>query len=450
MRHPKVIIAGLGVALAAAVATGSAASTSPAAAASSAPGTAATVRVADALVGTAAAASTAGTLDPTFGKNGIVLTNQSFPAAAVLQSNGDIVVAVGSGSPGSGLARFLPNGARDTTFGNGGFAALPNLGIPSVHPGLAVQSDGKLVWAGEATASNGTGSTFAVVRFNANGTLDQGFGAGGLATTTFPVFNASVQGAQTVLIQPDGKILVGGENITGNPSGTSRAPETFGALARFNANGSIDTSFGTGGQVQVGNSDFTALGLDANGDIFTLPSRFEFSPAGHQDAAVTPAAITSASQGGTSAFLPSGAFVTANTVTIIRRTDLDVQVQRFNADGTSASASTAFDYAGTSGLVARDIGAAVAVQANGQAVTAGSHAESTQTTQTSVFGLARVNADGSLDAGFGGGGVLTTRIQGNDAAFVLLIQPDGKILAIGESQNAAGVTNLTLARYLSQ
>src|SRR5579862_2111680 len=372
MRHPKIIIAGLGVALAAAVATGSAVSTSPAAAASSAPGTA-TVRVADALVGTAAAASTAGTLDPTFGKNGIVLTNQGFPAAAVLQSNGDIVVAVGSGSPGSGLARFLPNGARDTTFGNGGFAALPDLGIPSVHPGVAIQSDGKLVWAGEATASNGTGSTAAVVRFNANGTLDQGFGAGGLATTTFPVFNASVQGAQTVLIQPDGKILAGGENITGNPSGTSRAPEDFGVLARFNADGRIDTSFGTGGQVQVGNSDFTALGLDANGDIFTLPSRFEFSPTGQQDATVTPAAITSASRGGTSAFLPSGAFVTANTVTIIRRTDLDVQVQRFNADGTSASASTAFDYAGTSGLVTRDIGAAVAVQANGQAVTAGSH-----------------------------------------------------------------------------
>ena len=77
--------------------------------------------------------------------------------------------------------------------------------------------------------------------------MDTGFGSGGVATTTFPVFNASVQGAQAVLIQPDGKILAGGENITGNPSGTTRAPEDFGALARFNANGSIDTSFGTGG-----------------------------------------------------------------------------------------------------------------------------------------------------------------------------------------------------------
>ena len=332
--------------------------------------------------GTASASGTAGALDATFGHGGIVSTDVGSPSAAALQSSGDIVIAEGNSGPGAGLVRYLPNGARDTSFGQGGFAALPDTGISSFLPHLAVQSDNKIVWASEATSANGAGSSFDVVRFNANG--------------------------------------------------------------------SIDTSFGTGGQVQVGNSDFTALGLDANGDIFTLSSRFEFSPTGHQDATVTPAAITSASHGGTSAFLPSGAFVTASTVTIIRRTDLDVQVQRFNADGTSASASTAFDYAGTSGLVTRDTGAAIAVQANGQAVTVGSHAESTQTTQTSVFGLARVNADGSLDAGFGNGGVLTTRIQGNDTALVLLIQPDGKILAIGESQNAAGVTDLTLARYLGQ
>jgi len=453
MRHPKIIIAGLGVALAAAVATGSAASTSRAAAASSARGTAATVRVAGALAGTAAA-STAGTLDPTFGKNGIVLTNEGFPAAAVLQSNGDIVVAVGSGSPGSGLARFLPNGARDATFGNGGFAALPNLGIPSVHPGLAVQSDGKLVWAGEATAGNGTGSTFAVVRFNANGTLDQGFGAGALATTTFPVFNASVQGAQTVLIQPDGKILVGGENITSNPSGTSRAPETFGALARFNADGSIDTSFGTGGQVQAGNSDFTALGLDASGDIFTLPSHLEFSPAGRPDATLTPAPITTAAAAaGDVTFLPSGGFVVAGTVGSRRSGDIDIQVTRFNPDGSAVSTSAAagIDYAGQNGtLAASDVPGAVAIQANGQAVIGGTHTESGQFSSTSVFGLARFNAGSSLDPAFGTGGVLTTRIQGNDSVSLLVIQPDGKILAIGTSQNAAGVQELALARYLSQ
>jgi uncharacterized delta-60 repeat protein len=448
MRHPKIIIAGLGVALAAAVATG----TSPAAAASFAPGTAATVRVADALAGTAAAASTAGTLDHTFGKNGIVLTSQGFPAAAVLQSNGDIVVAVGSGSPGSGLARFLPNGATDTTFGNGGFAALPNLGIPSVHPGLAVQSDGKLVWAGEATASNGTGSTFAVVRFNANGTLDQGFGAGGLATSAFA--NSTVQGAQTVLVQPDGKILAGGAALFGG-----RPPKDIGGLVRFNANGSIDKGFGSGGQELVPNSNpvlssvigVTALGLDASGDIFTLPSHLEFSPAGQPDATLTPAAITTASHNGTVTFLPSGGFVVATTVGSSRSSDHDVQVTRFNPDGSTAATATGIDYAGQNGtLAASDGAAAVAIQANGQAVIGGTHTESGQFSSTSVFGLARFNADSSLDPAFGTGGVLTTRIQGNDFASLLVIQPDGKILAIGTSQNAAGVQELALARYLSQ
>jgi hypothetical protein len=67
-----------------------------------------------------------------------------------------------------------------------------------------------------------------------------------------------------------------------------------------------------------------------------------------------------------------------------------------------------------------------------------------------VFGPARVNADGTLDPAFGTGGVLTTRIQGDDLVSLLVIQPDGKILAVGTSQNAADVMELALARYLSQ
>jgi uncharacterized delta-60 repeat protein len=400
-------------------------------------------------------------LDPAFGHGGIVLAGlgvdangnqiQASPGAVALQSDGDIVVAVGLGSPGSGLARFLPNGTADTTFGNGGFAALPDLGIPSIHPGLAVQSDGKLVWAGEATAANGTGGTFAVVRFNANGTLDQGFGAGGLATTTFA--NATVQGAQTVLVQPDGKILAGGEALFGG-----RPPVDVGGLVRFNADGSIDQRFGSGGQELVPNSNpvlasvigVTALGLDASGDIFTLPSRLEFSPAGQLDATLTPAAITTAAGSGAVTFLPSGGFVATTEVVTGRSGDPDVQVTRFNPDG-STSTGTGIDYAGQNGApVARDVPAVVAVQANGQAVIGGTHTESGQFSSTSVFGLARVNADGTLDLAFGTGGVLTTRIQGNDSVILLVIQPDRKILAVGTSQNAAGVQELAMARYLSQ
>ncbi len=80
----------------------------------------------------------------------------------------------------------------------------------------------------------------------------------------------------------------------------------------------------------------------------------------------------------------------------------------------------------------------------------GSHTESSQSSGTSVFGLARVSADGTLDPAFGTGGVLTTKILGNDSVSLLAIQPDGKILAVGTSTNAAGVLELALARYLSQ
>jgi hypothetical protein len=85
------------------------------------------------------------------------------------------------------------------------------------------------------------------------------------------------------------------------------------------------------------------VGLDAAGNIFTLPIRAEFSPTGQADAGVTPAAITASSQGGSSAFLPSGQFIRANGVTVAKH-DNDIQVQRFNADGSTASASPAFDY----------------------------------------------------------------------------------------------------------
>ena len=413
--------------------------------------------------GAASAASTAGTLDSNFGHGGIVLANlgldangnqiQAIPGAVAPQSNGDIVVAVGIGGPDTGLVRFLPNGTRDTTFGTGGFAALPNIGIGSTRPGLAVQSDGKLVWAGEATAANGTGAAFAVVRFNANGTLDRGFGAGGLATSAFA--NSNVQGAQTVLVQPDGKILAGGQVLFGG-----RPPVDIGGLARFNADGSIDTGFGSGGQELVPNSNpvlssvigVTALGLDANGDIFTLPSHLEFSPAGQPDATLTPAAITTASPStsGAVTFLPSGGFVVGTVVFTGRRGDPDVQVTRFNPDGSTASTGTGIDYAGQNGALAvSDAPAAAAIQANGQAVIGGTHTESGQFSSTSVFGLARVNADGTLDPAFGTGGALTTKIQGKDFVSLLVIQPDGKILAVGTSQNAAGVTELALARYLS-
>jgi uncharacterized delta-60 repeat protein len=458
MRHPRTIIAGIGLAaMAVGGVTAVSAGGSPASSAPSAGAAAAIVRTAPAAAGRsteailvkaqAAAASTPGSLDPTFGNGGKVLAPGGGATDAILQPNGDIVV-----STSSGVARFLPTGKLDTTFGTGGLASAGFVGGGGGLQGVAVQPDGKIIWVGSQNTPGftpfGTFS-FAVARFNANGSLDTTFGTGGQASVEF--FAPPMQGAQefarAVLVQPDGKILVAGSARQGQ----IRFAPIQGALARFNANGTLDTSFGTGGTVLSSSlpNGITALGQDAAGNIFTLtpsapsPIRAEFSPTGQADTSVTPAAITASSHGGSSVFLPSGQFVQANGVTVAKH-DVDVQVQRFNADGSLASASPAFDYSGAAGPdQALDGAGAVAIQANGQAVAGGAHFLS-----TSLFGLARVNPDGTLDAGFGSGGVLTTTFNGNEAVEAVLIQPDGKIIAAGFSDNnTTGQSFIALARY---
>jgi len=454
MRRPRTIIAGIGLAAMAAAGgvTAVSAGGSPASSAPSAGTAAATGRTAPAAVGRstgailvnaqAAAASTPGSLDPTFGNGGKVLTDlgvgAGVPSDAVLQPNGDIVV-----SGGFGVARYLPTGKLDTTFGTGGLASTGFAGGES-GTGVALQPDGKIIWVGsQGNPSFPAGGTFsfAVARFNANGSLDTSFGTGGQASMEF--FAPPMQGAQefagAVLVQPDGKILVAGSARQGQ----IRFAPIQGALARFNTNGSLDTSFGTGGKILSSSGAITALGLDAAGNIFTLPTRAEFGPTGQADTGVTPAAITASSHGGSSVFLPSGQFVQANTIGVAKH-DVDVQVQRFNADGSIASASPAFDYSDAPGLdQARDSAGAVAVQANGQAVAGGAHFFS-----TSLFGLARVNPDGTLDAGFGSGGVLTTTFNGGEGVGAVVIQPDGKIIAAGFSENnTTGHVFIALARY---
>ena len=211
--------------------------------------------------------------------------------------------------------------------------------------------------------------------------------------------------------------------------------------------GTLDASFGTGGHALIpGNSGspialgITALGLDAAGDVFALPQHVEFSPAGQQDATVTPAAITAASHGGADAFLPSGQYVhVAFSSSPTNRKDVDGQLQRFNADGTLASASPAFDFTANEST-SHEGANAVALQANGQAVVAGA--------QDGVAGVARFNADGSFDSAFGAGGRVTTANPGGSAGFIaVLVQPDGKILASGEG-NTPTQNELFLARYL--
>src|SRR5260370_21378480 len=136
---------------------------------------------------TAAAAVSPGSLDQSFGTGGKVLTDLGagggVASDAELQANGDIVV-----SGGFGLAGYLRAGQLDRTFGTGGLASTGFAGDGDSGTAVAVQPDGKIIWVGSQSNPNFTfGGTFefAVARFNANGTLDSGFGGGGQVSTQF-------------------------------------------------------------------------------------------------------------------------------------------------------------------------------------------------------------------------------------------------------------------------
>lgn len=162
------------------------------------------------VFGVPSAQAAAGSLDTTFGKGGIVETNFASyvnvsPLAAALQCNGDILVLVQFGNGTAAVVRYTPTGALDTTFRTKGIAELPT---PFDGPtgSMALQSNGQIVVAGVVGRTTGE-AAFAVARFNTNGTVDTTIGSGGEVST--PLGFPGV--GESVLIEPDGAILVGAQ-----------------------------------------------------------------------------------------------------------------------------------------------------------------------------------------------------------------------------------------------
>lgn len=209
-----------------------------------------------------------GTLDPTFGTGGKATTAIGADAvalAAALQPDGKIVsggYAIMSGVVRFALTRHLPNGSVDPAFGTGGIVTTTIGGVSDEINAIALQADGKIVAAGFATLSGV--ASFAVARYQTNGSLDPTFGTGGVAT--FAVGDAAPARAFGVKIQSDGKLLVAG--FGSNPGA---AANDFGAI-RLNPDGTLDTNFATGGKItttMVGNDSDQgqALAIQANGRI---------------------------------------------------------------------------------------------------------------------------------------------------------------------------------------
>ena len=209
---------------------------------------------------------TAGDLDPTFGTGGSVLTSPTiqsrkavsgdYAEAVQLQSDGKILVAgstIAGGNTDWGLVRLMPSGAIDTSFGSGGRVVTDFLQARDEPYDMALDADGNIVLVGLVSRPTKIGKTvvqdsdFGIARYTPNGALDLSFNGSGKASTNISSY--TTQGsyykrdeARAVAIQADGKIVVGGASWTGD--GTAVA-----SMVRYNADGSLDTTFGVGGKV---------------------------------------------------------------------------------------------------------------------------------------------------------------------------------------------------------
>ncbi len=220
-----------------------------------------------------------GSLDTTFGVGGKVTTDfngtQDVIRALLIGPSGGKIIAAGfTGSTGHydfALARYLPNGSLDPTFGVGGKVTTDFGGVDQGR-GAILQSDGKIVVTGFSKLG-GVVSDFALARYMPNGSLDSTFGVGGKVTTDFGAYEI----ARAIVLQPDGKIVAGGySGCCGGGQPTFRSgvasdldglgecsPSDF-ALARYNPDGTLDTTFGPDGTGKV-LTDFNGTGDHARG-----------------------------------------------------------------------------------------------------------------------------------------------------------------------------------------
>lgn len=409
------------------------------------------------VLAVSAAAANPGDLDPTFGSGGKVITSIgqiNDAAAVVVQPDGKIVVGGSQGPPtydawGFGLVRFNRDGTLDDTFGSGGKVAMP-FGTSGEIKGLALQPDHKIVAAGWSFSV--PGSDFALARYNPDGSLDSSFGDGGKVTTDFTTGDEG----HALVIQPDGKIVVAGQSLANY------------ALARYRPDGSLDPSFGSDGRVlssiegdqgQLGGASALALQRDgklvAVGGVY-LDSRHQFGAIrfnadGSLDKSFGSDGIAHAVVGSGPWNHPNAVAVQGDGKIVAAGVGWDTNgndnwgVARWNRDGTL---DQTFGQGGVVVTKSASFAAAVAVQPNGKIVTAGD----TSSPDGSLATLIRYQTNGDLDLGFGKHGVVTTT-YGDDAYSYgegLALQPDGKILVTGTSAAPPPVNtqNIGLVRFL--
>jgi len=407
--------------------------------------------------GSRSAWAAAGDLDAGFGSAGVVTTDIAGQSggdgisALVLQPDGKIVAA-GQGlytlpsiDTRFALVRYRPDGTRDGTFGNGGIVTTDFPGTFARARALALQPDGKLLAAGFTLTVAGGPGDVALARYNANGTLDATFGSGGLI-----VGNPVMNDARAIVLTPDGKIVI---------AGTARICCQF-MVARYDARGALDPSFGSGGIAQVDLGPFDepwALVQQPDGKLVAggfrgSPGNFDFalvrfSADGSLDTTFGTSGSTVLDFAGADdevqalAMTPDGAIVAAGFTTSGGARDWGLA--RFTPDGRLdarfGNAGRVVVDAGTS----QDVATGLAVLPSGKVAVTGLGSG----VGGEDFVVAQLRGDGTIDPTFGAGGVVRTNFGGalSDVSVALLRQPDGKLVVGG---SAPGQSDFALARYL--
>jgi uncharacterized delta-60 repeat protein len=359
-----------------------------------------------------------GTVDSSFGGGAVITqvdrsdgSDDQIRALAVL-SDGKLVAAgyAAFGQQDFALARYNANGTLDTTFnpnGNGDTGA-PNV----IDPGtvltsvgnantaraqtLVVQPDGNVVAGGFAKFGQ-TSSSFALVRYKPDGSLDSTFGMSGKVTT--PIGGGKVASVNALALQPDGKLVAAG--VASNPSGDA----TGFALARYTPSGTLDTSFGTGGIVLtragVGNATLKSLLVDGSGRLVVAGRA--------SDASGVRFAVAR--------YKPDGSLDTT-----------------FNSTGISLTPVGSDNAAEAESLVAQ-----------GDNLLAGGIASDGGVAK---FTLARYTPSGALDPSFNSTGTVLTPVgDGGFAGATGLVLAGDRIVAAGFARAASGATQLALARF---
>lgn len=368
-----------------------------------------------------------------------------------IQADGRIVVA-GYAYNGTNddfaVVRYNTDGSLDTTFGSNG-KVTTDFGYDDQGRGVAIQTDGKIVVVGHSGTVGTYYGVWATARYNNDGSLDTTFGTGGKVTTDI---GSSHDWPSSVVIQSDGKIVVGG-------SEDNKVPTDF-ALARYNSDGSLDTSFGASGivdtpigtgydegngdlilqtdgkiiltgwaEVSYDQKDFALVRYNSNGSLDTT---FD------DDGKVTTDLGTKADYAWAAALQIDGKIILAG-YTYTGNSTCDIAMARYSSDG---SLDTTF---GSNGTVVTHLGSTsesalgIALQTDGKIVLAGYSGGD--------FVVLRYNSDGSLDATFGSGGHVTTDFgSGDDYGEDVVIQTDGKIVVAGYAYNGTD-DDFAVVRY---